>query len=343
MATTHYSELKAYALSTPGVENASVEFDIETLRPTYRLSIGVPGKSNAFEISRKLGLSEALIDEARTLLSGENIRFEDVIANAEYHRQVAEKERLLAEEASKETVRLRDEAERLRKEMESRRENTLRKSREEARRVLEDARREADALIADLKRMKKEQSAPDASLQEARRRMDASIDALAEGLRQEVDNGQAPKTVKPGDEVDILTLGSPGTVLSLPNEKGEVQVQAGIMKVWVSLSQLRLRQTKKKEKPRTTIHNPGVALTQTVHMDCDVRGMDLAEALGAVDKYLDQAHLAGLGEVTIIHGKGTGVLRSGIQQALRKHPFVKSYRRGVYGEGEDGVTVVTLK
>ena len=343
MATTHYSELKAYALSTPGVENASVEFDVETLRPTYRLSIGVPGKSNAFEISRKLGLPEALIDDARTLLSGENIRFEDVIANAEYHRQVAEKERQLAEEASRETVQLRDEAERLRKEMEARRENTLRKAKEEARRVLEDARRQADGLISDLKRMKREQNAPDAGIQEARRRLDASIGDLAEGLRQEVDNGQAPSTVKPGDQVDILTLGSVGTVLTPPNDKGEAQVQAGIMKLWVSLSQLRLRQPTKKEKPRTAIYNAGGALTQSVHMECDVRGMELPEALSAVDKYLDQAQMAGLGEVTIIHGKGTGTLRAGVQQELRRHRAVKSFRRGVYGEGEDGVTVVTLK
>ncbi len=343
MATTHYSELKAYALSTPGVENASVEFDVETLRPTYRLSIGVPGKSNAFEISRKLGLSEELIDAAKTLLSGDSIRFEDVIANAEYHRQVAEKERLLAEEAAKETVRLRDEAEKLRKDMDSRRENTLRKSKEDARRILEDARREADALISDLKRMKKEREAPDAQINAVRRQMDASIDALSEGLRQEVDTGTAPQTVKPGDQVTVLTLNTVATVLAPPDDKGEVQLQAGVMKFKAHLSQLRLKQDQPKAKQKTSVSAKTGVMSNTIRMECDVRGMNLEEALLSVGQYLDQAVMAGLGEVSIIHGKGTGILRSGIQQDLRRNPHVKSFRRGVYGEGEDGVTVVQLK
>ena len=343
IATTHYSELKAYALSTVGVENASVEFNVETLRPTYRLSIGVPGKSNAFEISRRLGLNEELIDEAKTLLSGENIRFEDVIANAEYHRQIAERERALAEEASKETLRLRDEAEKLRKEIESRRETMLRKSKEDARRILEDARRESDALIADLKRMKKEANSSDAQINAVRKKMDASIDALSEGLHQEVDTGTPPATVKPGDQVTILTLGTTGTVLAAPDDKGEVQLQAGIMKFKAHISQLRLLKEPVKPKQQTTVHTKSGGLTSTVGLECDVRGMNLEEAILAVGQYLDQAMLAGLGEVSIIHGKGTGVLRAGIQQELRHHPHVKSFRRGVYGEGEDGVTVVRLK
>ena len=343
MATTHYSELKAYALSTPGVENASVEFDIETLRPTYRLSIGVPGKSNAFEISRKLGLSENLIEDARTLLSGENIRFEDVIANAEYHRQVAERERALAEEASKETVRLRDEAEKLRREMEARREASARKSKEEARRILEDARREADTMIRELKRMKKERQDPDAQLQAMRKQMDASIDALAEGLRETVDTGMPPEKVQVGDEVKILTLNTNGTVLSLPDEKNEVMVQAGVMKLKANVSQLRLLPKQQAKKPKTTVNTNTGALNREIHMSCDVRGMELPEALAEVDRYLDNAILSGLGEVTIVHGKGTGVLRSGIQKELRRNPRVKSFRLGVYGEGEDGVTVVQLK
>ncbi len=343
MATTHYSELKAFALSTPGIENASVEFDVETLRPTYRLSIGVPGKSNAFEISRKLGLSEALIDDAKQLLSGDSIRFEDVIANAEYHRQVAEKERMLAEEAAKETVRLRDEAEKLRKEMESRRESTVRKAKEEARRILEDARRESDAIITDLKRMKKQAATPDAEINAIRKRMDASIDELSEGLQQTVDTGTAPKTVKPGDQVTILTLGTTGTVLAPPDEKGDVQLQAGIMKFKAHISQLRMKQEPAKAKQRTTVQGHVNMMDRTVRMECDVRGMNLEEALMAVGQYLDQAKMAGLGEVSIIHGKGTGVLRAGIQQDLRRNPHVKSFRKGVYGEGEEGVTVVTLK
>ena len=342
LATTHYSELKAFALSTKGVENASVEFDVETLRPTYRLSIGVPGKSNAFEISRKLGLPENLIDAAKELISGENIRFEDVIANAEYHRQVAEREREIAAQASAETIRLRDEAEKLRKEMEEKRETTMRKAREDARRLMEQTRRESESIIADLKRMKKEMNSPDAQTNAIRKRIEQGVDSLSEGLTKKVDNTLPPKTVKPGDRVEILTLGQQGTVLSAPDSKGEVQLQAGIMKFKAHLSQLRLIREEQPKQKATVRANTG-AMARVVKMECDVRGMTLDEALNAVDQYLNEAVLAGMGEVSIIHGKGTGVLRSGIQQHLKRHMLVKSYRLGVYGEGEDGVTVVTLK
>ena len=343
LATTHYSELKAFALSTPGIENASVEFDVETLRPTYRLSIGVPGKSNAFEISRKLGLPENLIDAAKKLLSSDSIRFEDVIANAEYHRQVAEREREIARQASAETIKLRDEAEKLRKEMEERRENTMRKAKEDARRLMEQTRRESEAILSDLKRLKKAASAPDAETSAIRKRLEQNVDSLSEGLSQKVDNGMAPKTVKPGDLVEILTLGNQGTVLAEPDAKGEVQLQAGIMKFKAHISQLRLVKTKAAPKEQASVHMHTGAMTRTVKMECDVRGMNLEEAIAAVDQYLDEAILGGLGEVQIIHGKGTGILRSGIQQHLKRHMHVGSFRRGVYGEGEDGVTVVTLK
>ncbi len=346
MATTHYSELKAFALSTEGVENASVEFSVETLRPTYRLSIGVPGKSNAFEISRKLGLPENLIEDAKKLLSGDSIRFEDVIANAEYHRQVAEREREIARQASEETIKLRDEAERLRKEIEEKRESALRKAKEDARRIMEQTRRESESIIAELKRMKKEQNNPDAGINAVRKQIEKSVDNLAEGLVQKVDNSAAPKTVKPGDKVDILTIGSQGTVLAAPNAKGEVEVQAGIMKLKVNISQLRLIKEKpaaQQKQKQTSVKMHTGAMDRTVRMECDVRGMTLDEALAQVDIYLDNAILAGMGEVSIIHGKGTGVLRNGIQQHLRHHMHVASCRLGVYGEGESGVTIVTLK
>ena len=344
LATTHYSELKAFALSTKGVENASVEFDVETLRPTYRLSIGVPGKSNAFEISRRLGLPENLIDDAKKLLSSDSVRFEDVIANAEYHRQVAEREREIARQASAETVKLRDEAEKLRKQMEDQRENTIKKAKADARRIMEQTRRESESIIADLKRMKKEQQNPDAQVNAIRRRIENNVDNLSEGLLQKVDTGLPPKEVRKGDTVEILTIGSQGTVLAPANAKGEVEVQAGILKLKVNISQLRLVKQPDKPKPQpTSVHLKTGAMERTVRMECDVRGMALDEAIMTVDQYLDQAILAGMGEVSIIHGKGTGVLRSGIQQHLKHHMYVASCRLGVYGEGESGVTIVTLK
>ena len=345
LATTHYSELKAFALSTPGVENASVEFNVETLRPTYRLSIGVPGKSNAFEISRKLGLSEGLIEQARKLLSQEDKRFEDVIANAEYHRQIAEKERELAQQAAAETTRLRDEAERLRRETEAKREQSLRKAKDEARRILENARRESEQVLSELKRMKKNAAAtPDMQAAALRKRLEEGIDSLSEGLTQQAQRvDQPPKTVKVGDEVEILHLKTKGTVLSAPDSKGEVQLQAGIVKLKAHLSQLRLVKAENAPKQKSSFHAQTGAMTRTVSMSCDVRGMALDEAIPVVDQYLDEAVMASLNEVSIIHGKGTGVLRSGIQQHLRRHHHVKSFRLGVYGEGESGVTVVTLK
>ncbi len=344
LATTHYSELKAYALSTPGIENASVEFDVETLRPTYRLSIGVPGKSNAFEISRKLGLSDDLIAGAKELLSHEAIRFEDVIANAEYHRQIAQKESKLAQEARQETVHLRDEAERLHREMEEKRETYLKKAKEDAKRVMENARRESESILSELKRLKKEGAAtPEHQAQALRRRMQDGIDSLSEGLSAPAFRvTEPPKQLRLGDTVDILHLNTQGTVLSLPDAKGEVQLQAGIMKLKAHISQLRLA----KEPPKKQAARAGVktgAAMRTVPLELDVRGCATDEALPLVDQYLDEAVLASLGEVSIIHGKGTGVLRSGIQQHLRRHPHVKSFRLGVYGEGESGVTVVTLK
>jgi DNA mismatch repair protein MutS2 len=344
LATTHYSELKAFALTTKGVENASVEFDVETLRPTYRLSIGVPGKSNAFEISRKLGLPEDLIRDAKELLSHDAIRFEDVIANAEYHRQVAEKERKLTEEAHQETVRLRDEAEKLRREMEEKRETTMRKAKDDARRVLENARRESETILSELKRLKKEgASTPEHQAQQLRKRMQDGIESLSEGLSTPSYRvTEPPRDLRIGDEVEIIHLNTKGVVLNKPDDKGEVQLQAGIMKLKAHLSQLRLiKEPAKKQTARVSTQTS--AAIRTVPMELDIRGKATDEALPEVDQYLDEAVLASLGEVSIIHGKGTGVLRASIQQHLRHHPHVKAFRLGVFGEGESGVTVVTLK
>ncbi|MBE5779307.1 MAG: endonuclease MutS2 [Clostridiales bacterium] len=342
MATTHYSELKAFALSTPGVENASVEFDVESLRPTYRLSIGIPGKSNAFEISRKLGLPEGLIDSAKELLSKEDVRFEDVIANAEYHRQIAERERQMAEDLSKETVKLRNEAERIRRDIEQSKDKSVAKAKAEAKHILENARREAEGIISELKTMKKHTQAqlPEHELQKLKKRLDDGIDSMSEGLAKPDASFTPPKSVKPGDDVEIVHLKTKAVVLSQPDSKGEVQVQAGIMKMKIPLAQLKIIQ---KEKPKASKVSRGGIGSRSVPMEVDVRGHNLEEAIQAVDSYLAEATLAGLGEVSIIHGKGTGILRTGIQRHLKKHMNVKSFRDGMYGEGEQGVTVVTLK
>ena len=351
MATTHYSELKAFALGTAGVENASVEFNVETLRPTYRLSIGVPGKSNAFEISRKLGLPEFLIDDASERLSKDAVRFEDVIANAEYHRQIAEKERALAEEAHRETTRLRDEAERLQRELASKRENELRKAKDEARRVLQKAQRESEHIIADLKKQRAS-GVKEHELHALRAKLQDAIDENSERIAAGEEPGGVPKDLKPGDTVLLVNLNTKATVLTAPDAKGECTVQAGAIKLKANLADMRTAKPDPVEKPKgrqpARGKNAGGGThinvsARDVETECDVRGMTLDEALLAVEMFLDGAMLNKLREVYIIHGKGTGVLRSGIQAALKKNPAVKSFRLGKYGEGEDGVTVVTMK
>ena len=213
---------------------------------------------------------------------------------------------------------------------------------------MENARREAETILSELKKIKKNAAVaqtPDHQVNELRKRIEDNIDSLSEGLRQKVDTVTAPpKSLKIGDEVDILTLNTRGTVLGVPDARGEVQVQAGIMKMKVHISQLRLVKKDKPAQPKkTTVKMNSNALTRSVRMECDVRGQTLEEAINEVDIFLSEGVMSSLNEVFIIHGKGTGVLRSGIQQHLRHHMNVKSFRRGVYGEGEDGVTVVTLK
>lgn len=340
LATTHYSELKAFALSTKGVENASVEFDVETLRPTYRLSIGVPGKSNAFEISRKLGLPEFLIQDASERLSHDQVRFEDVIANAEYHRQIAEKERALAEQAHRETQKLRDEAEKLQKELEGRRESEIKKAKEQARQILKRAQNQSEQMISELKKHKNgdlkehELHAMRAGLQDA-------IDANSEKIAAKPVSDEIPKDLKVGDTVLLLDLNTRATVVTAPDSKGECTVQAGAMKLKSNIKKLRRAEPEKEKKPKGGAKiSVGVREVQT---ECDVRGYTLEEALLAVDLFLDGAVLNRLHEVSIIHGKGTGVLRSGIHKHLKSVKAVQEFRLGHYGEGEDGVTIVTLK
>ncbi|NLG24405.1 MAG: endonuclease MutS2, partial [Clostridiales bacterium] len=313
MATTHYSELKAYALTTRGVENASVEFDVATLRPTYRLSIGIPGKSNAFEISRRLGLSEEIIRDASERLSKDQIRFEDVIANAEYHRQVAEKERALAEQAHRETQKLLDEADRLKKELAEQREGMIKKAREESRRVIAQAQREAEQVISELKRAR---AADGGTLKEheilaLRGRLQGAMGAASEPLAPGAERAGEPLTeVKAGDAVELAKLGVRAIVLEPPGSDGEALVQAGAMKMKVKLRDLRRAAPEPKKKKVGSSH---VSVeTRPAAMDVDVRGLTLDEAIGAVDLFLDGCAMQSRKLAQIIHGKGTGVLRAGI-------------------------------
>lgn len=346
LATTHYSELKAFALSTAGVENASVEFDVETLRPTYRLSIGIPGKSNAFEISRKLGLPDYIIDAASHKLSSDQVKFEDVIANAEYHRKIAEKERELAEQAHIETQKLRKEAERIAKDVEGRREEMLRKAREEARSIVKRAQNESESVISELKKSKAHtEMVKEHELQGLRSRLSEVLAENTEGPGlndSAIAEEPVPKDLKPGETVEMIDMGTKATVVEAPNAKGEVTVQAGIMKMKVSLD--RLRRAKPENVPAKKAGKASVNVAPAmVSLECDIRGMNVEEGILAVDLYLDTVQRSGIKNVSIIHGKGSGILRAGIQAHLKKHPAVSAYRLGRYGEGEDGVTVVTLK
>ena len=350
LATTHYSELKAFALSTKGVENASVEFDVETLRPTYRLSIGVPGKSNAFEISRKLGLSEEIIRSASERLTKDQIRFEDVIANAEYHRQIAEKERQLAEQAHIETQKIRAEAEKERLKLESQRDEMMKKAKDDAKKVLVKAQNEAERIIGELKKAKSQSVLKEHELHNMRSSLQEGIDALGEHIQaRQASENERPKELRIGDKVQLLSLGTNATVLTLPDARGELSVQAGAMKLKANISDIALAKPEPKpdvksryapKKPAST----GVSISpRRAEMECDLRGMTVEEALTRMEIFLDGARLNGLKTVSVIHGKGTGTLRSAVHTQLKRIPDVDSFRLGKYGEGEDGVTIVTLK
>ena len=345
LASTHYSELKAYALSHEGVENASVEFDVETLRPTYRLSIGIPGKSNAFEISKKLGLPQSIIDDASERLSSDQVHFEDVIANAEYHRKIAEKERQLAEQAHIETQKLQREAEKIAREVENKREEMLKKAREEARSIITKAQRESEQVISELKKSRSNVALREHELHALRGQLSDALSANAEKLgdNKAAEEQPIPTDIKPGELVDLLDMGTKATVVEAPNAKGEATVQAGIMKMKVHVSRMRRAKADPAEKKKPKSKASVQIATAQVAMDCDIRGMNVEEGILAVDLFLDSAQRGGLKTVSIIHGKGTGLLRNGIQNHLRHHPFIKEFRLGRYGEGEDGVTIATLK
>ncbi|KPU46379.1 endonuclease MutS2 [Oxobacter pfennigii] len=347
IATTHYSELKIYALQREGVENASVEFDVETLRPTYKLLIGIPGKSNAFEISKRLGLSDYIIQKARNLISKDSLEFEELITSLQKNSIIANKEREEAERLKAEIKKIREEYENRREKLEKARDAVISEARREARNIIKDAKDEADALIKEIRQAAQEAEADrNRQIEEARKKLKGRLDEADEKLSKSAvsDSRLKPlKDVKPGDTVFIETLNQNGTALTSPDIKGEVSVQVGIMKINVHISNLKRKEDTKQKAQSYTTAGALSGRTNVITSSIDLRGQTLDEALINVDKYLDDAYLSSLSEVTIIHGKGTGVLRQGIMDMLKHHSHIKSYRPGNYGEGGIGVTVVEIK
>ncbi|MBR0026355.1 MAG: endonuclease MutS2, partial [Clostridia bacterium] len=316
MATTHYSEIKAFALTRDGMENASMEFDVDRLCPTYRLFIGIPGRSNAFEISKRLGISEHIIEGAKEFLNQEDVQFEDVISNAESQRRIAEEERRLASEARLQLDKLRRETEEERRRLAADKEKYRAKAREEARQLVTDAKREMEETITALRKLKAvDQKAVERAIQEARDKARKTESKLAEPMaKPEPVAGQPPKSVKAGDTVKVLSLGQKGTVLGPQDAKGDVAVQIGIMKMTVKLGDLRLMQDDAPKKGAAKVK----LNTAAVPLELDIRGQLVDDAVLEVDRYLDTAAMAGRTEVNIIHGKGTGALRAGVQAFLKK-------------------------
>lgn len=345
VATTHYSELKVYALRTDGVENASVEFDVETLRPTYKLIIGIPGKSNAFEISRRLGLPDYIIEDARQNISSEALRFEDLIQSLQSKNLKAEKYYREAENLRAEALDIKEQYENKFHKLKDSRENTIIEAHREAKNIIREAKEEADAILREMHQLEELGYSSDArqKLEQQRRELGKKLnDAESKLYIDKVNDGEQIKNVKEGQEVFLPSLNQNVIVINPPDNKGEVQVQAGIMKISVKMKDLRKikgesKKEKKKKKKEVKLN------LRTVPVSIDLRGMDSIEATYTTDKYLDDAYMSGLKEVTIIHGKGTGVLRNSINDMLKRHSHVENYRLGEYGEGGTGVTVVELK
>ena len=350
-ATTHYAELKAYALDTPGVENGSCEFDVSTLKPTYRLLIGIPGRSNAFAISEKLGIEPDVIARAKDLVSSENVRFEDVVDTLEERRLEMEKERQTAEKLRLESEALkRRTAEKL-AEIEKLREKELQRAKSEAMRLVENSRREANALLIEIEKTKKElknQQNNIDKLNEKRsliRKGLSGVDAAADPVMGNADDGyELSRPLQAGDFVKLAGMGSEGKVLTTPDNKGYVEIQTGSMKMRVKVSDLRLVEKKKEQKKETFVRRETESrLNAASDTRCDLRGLTVEEAVMTLDLFIDSMVMAGLSEFTIIHGKGTGALRAAVQQHLKKHSQIKNYRLGSFGEGENGVTIATIK
>ncbi len=352
VTTTHYQELKMYALDTPRIENAACEFDVETLSPTYRLIIGAPGKSNAFAISQKLGVPEAIIEYARSLVSEENRKFEDILERLENTRKELEENNSEAERLRKECENLRAELAAERELISEQKEAEIEKARREAGAIVKKVERESQELIDELDKLRKEKEQANFTDKaiEARRKQKSTVNKLfleANPVTEKSDNYVLPRPLKKGDNIIISDSGRKGVVINPPDGKGMCFVQIGMMKTKVEVKKLRLDEKKTDAPKKKTGHvsTKGVERrsTRRVQLELDIRGYTCDEGIYEMDSFIDQAVLSGVSVVTIIHGIGTGVLKNAVRAHLKRHPSVRTYRRGVYGEGEDGVTVVELK
>ena len=352
-ATTHYAELKTFAMTTAGVENASCEFNVETLSPTYRLLIGIPGKSNAFAISARLGLPAEVIEAAKVQMSGESVRFEDVLTELEAKRQALEKRELEADRLYAQREEDARKAREFRQQMERAKDNARSRGEAEAKRIVRDARAAADQVFAELSEMRKAQAKADRALNdnEARAALRRTLNEAEEAVtRRDARQEPIPKPSRPiraGDLVEIPGVKTPAEVVSVGKD-GTLQLKSGILKMKARADEVRLieddERAARKKAPAVAIRqNADRALRSSAARELDIRGLETLEAEGVVENFLSAAVMGRLETVTIIHGKGTGALRKAVHDILRRNRAVKSFRLGVYGEGESGVTVVTLK
>ncbi|MEN6636034.1 MAG: endonuclease MutS2 [Clostridiaceae bacterium] len=342
VATTHYSEIKAFALMHAGMQNASMEFDVDRLCPTYRLFIGIPGKSNAFEISRRLGLSDAVIDRAQDFLQKKDVAFETVLSEAEQARRSAENDKEAIYKTRIETEKIKTELDKEKKKLEDEKTLLRQKAREDARRMVQETRQDMDKLIVQLRSIENiDQKQLERAVQTSRDAMRKTEERLYEQAIQRDTAGEAPASVHPGERVKLITLGQEATVLKPVDAKGEVLVQAGVMKLSVSINDI--RPVEQKKKPQQTSAKVSISQDRGSALSIDLRGNMVDDACLELDRFIDNALITGVHEFYVVHGKGTGALRTGVQQYLKNHPRVKTYRIGAYGEGDAGVTVVTLK
>jgi len=349
VATTHYAELKLYAMRTANVINASCEFSVETLQPTYKLLIGIPGKSNAFAISRKLGLSEDILKEAADLITQSDKDFEDVLSQLEQQRQQMEVARLEAERLRLETEKIKQQSEAFNVQLQKEREKAMEQARREAQQIIEDARRTANAATEEIKALKKQlaESADIQGINQRQAELRRNLNEAESRLRAEQVQKARPtptRGILVGDTVELLKLGTKASVLAI-NKDGTYQLQAGILKLTAKADEVYLLEQENpyQQKAGRPAHSGREMKMSAMASEIDLRGMDSVEAICILDRYLDEAMRSNLSSVRIIHGKGTGVLRAAVQQSLKKNKFVKTFRLGVYGEGEDGVTIAEFR